>query len=148
MDAGDAKTGSLTLPRPPWRNVGAVATGGAIGASLRYQLGLWFPTPALGFPLTTLAINVSGSFALAVVLTLTLERWPPTKYVRAFVATGVLGAYTTFSTLSVDASLLIKDGRVVLAIGDVVLSVTTGMAAAVAGVAMVRLSSRTKGSTP
>ena len=134
-----------SLPRPPWRNVAAVAAGGAIGAPLRYQLGAWFPASPARLPWTTLAINVSGSFALAVVLTLALERWPPTHYVRPFVATGILGAYTTFSTLSVDASLLFKDGRAGLAIADVALSVAAGLAAALAGVSAARLSFRTKG---
>ncbi|HSB86463.1 MAG TPA: CrcB family protein, partial [Ilumatobacteraceae bacterium] len=63
------------------------------------------------FPWATFWVNASGSFLLGFLLVLLLERFPPTRYVRPFLATGVLGAYTTMSTYQVEAALLIKDGH-------------------------------------
>jgi fluoride exporter len=117
----------------------AVALGGAIGAPLRYQLGRWFPVSAGRFPFTTLWINVSGAFVLAVLLTLLIERLPPTRYVRALVGTGVLGAFTTFSTFAVEVTTLGKDGHAPIALAYVLASMALGLLAAVAGVACARL---------
>ncbi|MFL4480219.1 fluoride efflux transporter FluC [Paeniglutamicibacter sp. ORCA_105] len=79
-------------------NLVAVAVGGFCGAALRVGLGLWFPD-APGFPATTLAINVTGTAALAALT----SYWQITRrapgWLRAGVGTGFLGAFTTFSAL-------------------------------------------------
>lgn len=117
----------------------AVALGGAVGGPARYELSRHFRTAAGVFPWTTFTVNVSGSFVLGVLLTLVLERWPPTRYVRPFLAIGMLGAYTTFSTYSVEADLLFKDGAVVLGIVYVVGSLLTGLTAVYLGIVTARL---------
>ena len=88
--------------------LGAVALGGFAGGEARYLLGLAFPTGHATFPATTFAINVSGSFVLALLLVLILEVWPPTKYLRPLLCTGFCGAYTTFSTWMVDTDRLVS----------------------------------------
>jgi CrcB protein len=90
-------------------------------------------------PWATFWINVSGSFALGVLLTLILERWPPTRFVRPFAAIGFLGAYTTFSTLGVEADLLISDGHYSIASLYVFGSLSAGLAATYLGVTVGRL---------
>ncbi len=95
-----------------WDVLGAIALGGMIGATARYKLATWITVPAGTFPWATFWTNLSGSFVLGFLLVLLLERFPPTRYARAFAGTGVLGAYTTFSTFSVETDVLIKDGHV------------------------------------
>ena len=61
--------------------------------------------------------NVSGSFVLGLFMALILERFPPTRYLRPFVATGFLGAYTTYSTFAVESDLLVKQGHAAIGVG-------------------------------
>ena len=115
-----------------------MGAGGFIGALGRYELGLTWPTPAGHFPWTTFTINVSGAFVLGLVLTLLLERVGPTRYVRPFFCVGVLGAWTTMSTLAVEGDLLLKDGHVATAFVYVAATVVIGVAATWIGVALAR----------
>ena len=116
----------------------AVAAGGALGALARYGvyvLGarLW----GHGFPWSTLAVNVAGSFALAILVELMALRWSPSQEVRALLIVGVLGAFTTFSTFSLDVVTLAQRqawtpaalyiaGSVVLSVGAFVLGLRIG----------------------
>jgi fluoride exporter len=118
--------------------LGAIAAGGALGATARFALSEAFTTKTGALPWTTLAINVSGAFVLGVLLTFVLERWPPTHYVRPFGAIGVLGAFTTFSTFAVESDVLVKDGHVGTAIAYDVLSLVVGIGAAYAGIVVGR----------
>ena len=81
-----------------------VALGGAVGSVLRYGVGRLAAT-YLGSPtlLDTFFVNVSGSFALGVFLTIALERAAVPVEIRGLIAVGLLGGYTTFSTLSFEA---------------------------------------------
>ena len=118
--------------------LGAIGLGGFLGGESRYLLGLAFPTAHDGFPATTFAINVSGSFVLALLLVLILEVWPPTKYLRPLLCTGFCGAYTTFSTWMVDTDKLISAGRYGLAAADVFGSLAAGLAATTLGLSCGR----------
>jgi CrcB protein len=114
--------------------VGLIALFGAAGALTR--LGVGNAIDARSFPWATVLINVSGSFALGLLVT-----WGTTKLshdVGSALGVGFLGAYTTFSTFSVDATLLGDDGRLGAAGLYVATSVVLGIAAAVAGVALGR----------
>jgi CrcB protein len=91
-----------------------------------------------GFPWATFWINVSGSVALGVVLVLVLERFPPTRYVRPFIATGFLGAYTTFSTVAVEGDLLVRDHHSALAVVYWIVSLIAGVTGAFFGIALGR----------
>ena len=108
-----------------------IALAGAAGALLRYGIGL-AAGPVL-WPWPTLAINVSGSFFLGVVLTLAPARhWP--LDVSAPIAVGFLGAYTTFSTFSWETSVLGRvEHRWLAAGGYVLASVVLGVGAAWVG---------------
>jgi CrcB protein len=94
----------------------AIALGGALGAPARYGVAQLIHAAPGTFPLATFWTNVTGSFALGLILALLLERFPPTRYLRPFVATGFLGAYTTYSALAVETDLLIKDGHAAIGI--------------------------------
>lgn len=89
----------------------AIAAGGALGAIGRHlvmvQVGHWFGT---GFPLGTIVVNVLGSFVLGVLVELMALIWSPSLELRAFLTVGALGAFTTFSTFSMDAVLLYERG--------------------------------------
>ena len=68
-----------------------------------------------------------------------LERFPPTRYLRPFLATGILGAYTTMSTYTVETALLIKDGHAATAVLYGVGSLVAGVFLAYAGIVAGRL---------
>lgn len=101
--ASSRQAGSLAA----WRVLAAIAIGGFAGGLARYGLGLAFPAPHDAFPAATFAINVSGSFILALLVVFVLEVWPPTTYVRPLIGTGFCGAYTTFSTWMVGVDQLV-----------------------------------------
>lgn len=90
-------------PRPPARRVAVgrelmpVGVGGAIGSMARYLAGLTFPPSAAGFPWSTFTVNVTGCFAIGLLMIYLLDVWPPWPGLRLFLTTGLLGGYTTFS---------------------------------------------------
>ena len=112
----------------------AVALGALPGGAARYALAQAVTVPAGRFPWATFWTNLSGSLLLGFLLVLLLQRYPPATYARAFAGTGFCGAYTTFSTFSVETDVLVKDGHVALAAAYVVASVVVGLAAVVAGI--------------
>jgi fluoride exporter len=116
-----------------------IAAGGMLGASARYGLAQLMPTPTGRFPWATFWTNMSGSFLLGLLLTSLLERFPSTRLVRPFLATGILGAFTTMSTYQVETALLIKDGHAVTGVTYGVGSVIAGLLLAYAGIAAGRL---------
>jgi protein CrcB len=78
--------------------LGVIALGGALGATARYGVAQLVHVAPDTFPWATFWTNGTGSFALGLILALVLERFPPGRYLRPFLATGFLGAYTTYST--------------------------------------------------
>ena len=111
----------------------AVAAGGALGAPARYVVGEVVNVAESTFPWATFWTNVTGSFALGFLLVLVIARFPPSRYVRPFFATGFLGAFTTFSTLAVETDLLVKEGHASLGIVYALTSLVAGLAAVWAG---------------
>ena len=109
----------------------AVSAGGALGACLRYGVAERFGEHWHRlFPLSTLTINLTGSFVLAFFLTAIAPRAARWQRWRLFFATGVLGAYTTFSTFSVENARLLRDHHWLVAAGYVLTSLVGGMVAA------------------
>ena len=89
----------------------AVAIGAMLGATLRFAVGLWANDRwGTDFPSGTLLINVSGSFAIGVVLAFVGDRFGVNPLWRLFLATGFLGGYTTFSAYSWEALSLAEQG--------------------------------------
>jgi fluoride exporter len=121
------------------RTIAVIALGGAAGTLGRVELGRLIPTTTNGFPWPTFAANITGAFIIGVVIVLVLERLPPTRYVRPLIGTGFCGGLTTFSTLVVEIDLLVKAGRVGLAIGYLAASLAAGMIAVFAGMAVARI---------
>ena len=117
-----------------------VAAGGAIGASLRHLFGMAsLRLFGIGFPYGTLFVNIIGSFLMG-----TLIAWLAFKSagggqgMRLFLATGVLGGFTTFSAFSLETILLWERGEAGLAAVYVLASVALSIAALVGGLALVR----------
>jgi CrcB protein len=123
----------------------AIALGGALGAPARYGVSTLIHVEPDGFPWATFWTNVSGSFALGLLLILILERFPPTRYVRPFLATGFLGAYTTYSTFAVETDLLIKNGHAGTAAVYSAASLLVGFTASWLGIASARMLSPGRG---
>ena len=107
----------------------AVAAGGALGAPARYGIALAVTVTPGTFPWGTFWINISGSFAIGLLLAVLLDRCPADRFVRPFLATGFLGAYTTYSTFAVETDLLVRNGHGRLALAYVAASVLGGLAA-------------------
>lgn len=118
----------------PW-----IAVGGALGAVARFGVGL-LAVEVLGprLPWGTFAVNVLGSVLLGAILEWTLLSPSLTPGTRALLTTGFLGAFTTFSTFSVETVRLIERGDLVWAGGAVLGNVLLGLLGATAGIAAAR----------
>ena len=106
-----------------------VGIGGALGAMARYAAGTAIPAPANGFPTATLLVNVLGSAAMGVLVGVLAKTTPEFQNeIRLFLAVGVFGGFTTFSSFSLDAITLMERGDLFLAsayvVGSVLLSLT------------------------
>jgi CrcB protein len=115
----------------------AVALAGAAGAAARYGLDLVFRRDAHHVPWITFAINVGGSFLLGAVVAV-LDAHPHPA-VRPAITIGLLGAFTTFSTLSLETYRLLDRGHVALAAAYSVGSLGAGLAAVTLGVVFGRV---------
>lgn len=117
----------------------AVAFGGALGAVSRYGVVLlvanfW----KRDFPLATLLINVSGSFILGLFSTFAVEKTSLDPLWRLLVATGFVGAYTTFSTFEYETQRLTEMGAVWWGALNIIASIAAGFAAVQLGVFLAR----------
>jgi fluoride exporter len=87
-----------------------VAAGGAIGAMARYFVvsivGAWAHGVGSSLPFGTLVVNVVGSFILGSLIEISALAWSPSPEIRAMLVVGMLGAFTTFSTFSLDVVTL------------------------------------------
>ena len=117
-----------------------IGAGGFLGAVSRYLVDGWFASATGGtFPWGTLVVNLTGSFALGLLFALSVERGVLSPSLRAPVLIGFIGAYTTFSTLTLETWRLVEDGAYVAAVGNLGGSMLLGMVAVVAGLAIGRL---------
>jgi CrcB protein len=111
------------------RTVVAVALAGALGALARWGVGVWFGHRFPSFPWGTMFINVTGSFILGVLFAVLVERNIGSLTLRLALMTGLLGAYTTFSTFSLETFRLVEDGATGSALANIGLSVVLGVLA-------------------
>ncbi len=118
--------------------VAAIFLGGALGTVARYLLEAHHPIPAGSFPWPTLLVNLSGSLAIGFLIPLTEHIAPRAPLLRPLVIVGLLGGWTTYSTLAVDATLLAKGGDVVTCLAYLVATVAGGLALVVLGHAIGR----------
>jgi CrcB protein len=116
-----------------------VAAGGAIGAATRHLVNLAaLRFAGLTFPWGTLSVNIVGSFLMGVFVELLARRVGASAELRLFVATGLLGGFTTFSAFSLDVAVLWERGAHAAAAGYVAASVAGAVAALFAGLMITR----------
>ncbi|HEX9407286.1 MAG TPA: fluoride efflux transporter CrcB [Thermoanaerobaculia bacterium] len=116
-----------------------VAAGGAAGAVARYGVTLFVATFwKRDFPLATLLINVSGSLILGFFAALAAERAAIDPLWRLLIATGFVGAYTTFSTFEYETERLAESGALAWGIVNILTSVLAGFVAVRLGVILAR----------
>ncbi|MBT5267539.1 MAG: fluoride efflux transporter CrcB [Rhodospirillaceae bacterium] len=117
----------------------AVALGGAVGAVARYKVtAMFLHLFGSGFPYGTLFVNVVGSFAMGVLIELLALKIELSQEVRAMIVTGVLGAFTTFSTFSLDVAYLWERGNLAGTALYVAGSVVLAIGALFGAMALVR----------
>ena len=117
----------------------AIAAGGAVGALLRY----WTSTAVhsrlgMAFPYGTLVVNVLGSLLMGFLYVWLIDRMAAGPALRAFLLIGVLGAFTTFSTFSMETLNLMEAGHPGKALANVLVSVIVCVTAAWLGVLAAR----------
>lgn len=116
-----------------------VALGGAIGSVCRYLVGLGaLRLMGPSFPWGTLTVNVAGSFAIGVLAELIVARFGASVELRLLLITGFLGGFTTFSAFALDAVTLFERGASVAATSYLVVSIVASIAAAIAGIGLMR----------
>ena len=116
-----------------------VFLGAGIGGALRHGVNVGATKLfGLGFPYGTLIVNVVGSFAMGLLAGFFAYRAGIPQHVRLFLTTGILGGFTTFSTFSLDAALLIERHAFGMAAGYLIGSVAAGLAALFFGLAVFR----------
>lgn len=117
----------------------AIATGGALGAVLRYGVNVIVAHfMGYGFPWGTLAVNVAGSFLMGLLIAIFAHFWNPPEVMRIFLVTGFLGAFTTFSTFSLDAVTLFERGAFLATGGYMLASVVLSISALFTAMLIVR----------
>ncbi len=95
----------------------AVALGGALGSMARYALSTWiFQVSSHKFPYATLTVNVLGSFVMGILFVVIVERAALPLEMRSLLMIGFIGAFTTFSTFSLDALGLWQNGHLFMAL--------------------------------
>ncbi|MBU3153377.1 fluoride efflux transporter CrcB [Clostridium estertheticum] len=116
-----------------------IAIGGMLGAILRYvikSIHIYHYKEVI--PINTLLINISGTFLLSLILTVTFEIYEMDSDIRLGIATGFLGAFTTFSTLCKETVNLINQGYYYSSISYIGFSAMFGLAAAYFGAIVAR----------
>ncbi|MEC9291551.1 MAG: CrcB family protein [Pseudomonadota bacterium] len=116
----------------------AVMLGGAIGALGRHSLNTIIPTPASGFPLATFLVNVLGAFLLACLVEYLALKGYTSLPMKAFLVVGCLGAFTTFSTFTMETFLLLERGDYTLSLIYVSFSIFGTLTSFVSGLWILR----------
>ena len=116
-----------------------MAGGGAVGAVARYLVNV-LAGQLLGpdFPFGTLIVNIVGSFLMGLLVETMALVWSASQEARLFLTVGALGAFTTFSTFSLDVAVLYERGRPVLVATYIVVSVICSIGALFAGLHVMR----------
>jgi len=126
--------------RAPMSKLLLVCAGGAIGSGARYLMGTWVAaTWGIGFPWGTLVINATGSFLISVVMYLGLEVGMVGPDLRLFLAVGVLGGFTTYSSFNHETLSLAQRGHWGLAAAYVAATLVVAWVAGVAGILVAQL---------
>ena len=112
-----------------------VAVGSAIGGAARYLVATLLPQPPESlFPIATTVVNVTGSLVLGLVVGYAMAADTMRPEMRAFLAIGICGGYTTFSAFSLETVMLLQKGRYDVAAIYIAVSVALSVTATIAGV--------------
>ncbi len=118
----------------------AIAAGGALGAVMRwYVAGFIQRLSGSAFPWGTLTVNVLGSFMLGFLFIWMLERVTVGELARLAVTVGFMGAFTTFSTFSLETARLLQEGALSMALGNVLAQVFICVTLAWLGMQLARV---------
>lgn len=117
----------------------AIATGGAVGAVLRFSMSNGvYRILGRDFPYGTMTVNVLGSFIMGILFTLMVDRLVVSTELRSGILVGVLGAFTTFSSFSLETMALVEGGEPMKAMLNIVLSVVLCLSATWLGLSLGR----------
>ena len=114
-----------------------IAVAGALGAMARYGLDELIGRRAGAFPWGIFVVNITGAFLIGFAVEALEPRFEE-SWVRAAIVTGFLGAYTTFSTFSLDTAFLMERGELAAAAAYIAASVVLSIAALFAGLHLIR----------
>jgi len=117
----------------------AIAIGGALGALGRYWIGGLLNNAEHRIPYGTLTCNVVGSFLMGVCFVLILEKSKLSPELRPLLMVGFMGAFTTFSTFSLETIAMLQEGHVMSAAIYILLSVLLCLVALYGGLSLTRL---------
>jgi CrcB protein len=126
----------VTAPDP--RELAAIFAGGMVGALARTGLVEAAGDGSGAWPWATFAANVIGALLLGYFVTRLQERLPPSLYRRPFLATGLCGALTTFSTVQIELLRMLDHGHVGLFLGYAAASIAAGFAAVALATSLAR----------
>ncbi len=116
-----------------------VGIGGALGSMARYLIAGWVqPSYWTGFPYGILIVNITGGFLMGLFTEAMALKFHVSPEVRAFLTTGILGGYTTFSTFSLEAGMLIERQAYTQAVFYITGSALLSVAALFAGFWLMR----------
>ena len=111
-----------------------ISLGAILGANARYLTGVWAAERfGPNFPYGTLLVNASGSFVLGFLIAALEGRLPLPSDLRFFLGVGFLGAFTTFSSFSVESLLLLRSGELGAGIANILVNNIAGLGAALLG---------------
>ncbi|TVZ39202.1 CrcB protein [Alteromonadaceae bacterium 2753L.S.0a.02] len=112
----------------------AVAAGGAVGAMARYGVSVVLATQHIKFPIATLTVNVLGSFLMGVCYVIIVEKGLIAQEWRHVVMIGFMGAFTTFSTFSLESLHLLQSGHFLTAASYMIISLLACVLAVFLGI--------------
>lgn len=115
-----------------------IVAGGALGSLGRYAVALALPHGPGDLAWSTVLVNLTGAFALGVLMALLPRRWPESRLVRPFWGVGVLGGWTTFSTAMLDLHASLAAGSPVVALAYLAISLGLGLPLALLGLLVAR----------
>ncbi|SHM28215.1 CrcB protein [Caldanaerovirga acetigignens] len=123
-----------------------ISIGGALGALARYILSAWLNDKiTTDIPFGTLFINLTGSFLLGLLYSLSMNFIVSENIIKFFIMIGFLGAFTTFSTFSLETLIMLYEGSLKGALINVVSNVLGGLVATFLGINLINLIAGVKG---
>lgn len=138
----------VAAQRDEWRRhrvvLPVIAVGGMVGASARHAADVLWPTAGGDLPWATLGVNALGCLLIGVLMVYVVEVGQAHPLARPFLGVGVLGGFTTFSTYAVEVTVLLADGRALLALSYLAGTVAVALASTLAGLALARRVARAR----